>query len=1326
MLRFQLLPTGWRYAAKAAIAIGTLILLLWVIALAALRFIVVPNIEGFRPRLIEFMQSSLGSKVEIGALAADWDGWNPRFTVHELTLIDKAGNVALKLPRVEKVMSWRSLLSLQVTAHALTIDGLNIAVRRDKNNRISVAGLEIAEQQPKTEPDARVADWLLAQRNVMLRNAQIVWHDDFRGAPAVALKDVNVRLLNQGNRHRLGLTAAWSDTVASPIQLIADINGTSAAKLDTWNGQIYLRMDAADIARAKLWVTLPFPVQSGVGGVQAWVRLDKGRPEDITADLRLTQVRAKLDGAREPLNLAKLSGRVQWSEASGKSTLTNVKAENLSVVFPDKEAIGPLSFKGLLRRNAQGGFERSEIALDGFDIGASTRLLKEFPLPPALADALVALAPRGGLGRTTVDWDGEPSAPKNYALNTTFTDLSFTRWEKLPGLSGVSGNLKLTHEGGQLEIANTARGTAVDYPSVFAVQPKFEKLSGKANWTTSARGLDVSLSDVVLQNVDLGLKFSGKWSRDAKESGPGVADFVGVIERGEASRIWAYLPTVIESNVREYVKHAFVLGKISRGDFVLKGPLAKFPFPNDDGGQWRIAAVADDVTFDYADNWPKAEDADITLTISGSRLVADIANAKIKGVPLKNVRTSINDFRLATPQLSVIGSATGRTQQFLQFVDESPIGDWIAHFTRDMKAEGEGALNLAFELPLGDPKAKAAVRGDFEFQGNALNLGPDIPPISDVRGKLVFTERTTSSKDLQVRVLGGPAALSLQNVTGGLKINATGQADLATVRAYYNIAQLDRMSGQTDWSMELDTPSGGGFVVKSSLRGATINAPAPLGKVAGEARALTVTREVLPNKKDNISVEMGDDLKWKMRLAQKDGKRVVEAGALGVGQAVPDLPAAQKVQIAIAQPEVNVDKWLELATLLNTPATNSESIAKTAPQVSATVAATGAISAQVAEQQSALAPSEILIRAERVIASGARLTKVDLRARPVGANWVIDLKSAEADGQVTWQPEANKGAGMVRARLAKLIVAPKEAPGAVATGEAAPENTKGRANWPAIDVVAEAFTLRGNAMGKLEIVAWPNGENWKIEQLNVVSADANLHAEGEWKRTLAQPETALTAKLDIIDTPKYFARLGMGENIRDGKGKLDGQIKWIGSPIDFSMAALDGDVNFELGQGRFLKADPGIAKLLGVFSLQSLARRLVFDMRDLFSDGFSFDRVQGAWKLKRGILTTDNLNIAGPTARVEIRGTINLPNETQDLNVRVLPDVSTSLAVGAGVVTANPLIGAGAFIASKILKDPLDRAFSVKLKVEGTWSDPKVDWLDKPGPQRAANEQNGQ
>ncbi len=1314
MFRFQLLPTGWRFAAKAAVAIFTVLLLVWIIALAFLRFIVVPNIEGFRPRLTEFLQNSLGSKVEIGALVAGWDGWNPRFTVHELTLIDKAGNVALKLPRVEKVMSWRSLLSLQVTAHSLTIDGLNIVVRRDKNNRISVAGVEVDDQNPKTEPDPKAADWLLAQRNVSLRNAQVVWRDDFRGAPPVALKNLNARLSNQGNRHRLGVTAEWSDTVASPINFIADINGASVAKLDSWNGEVYLRMDAADIARAKLWVTLPFPVESGLGGVQAWVRVDKGRPEDITADLRLTQVRAKLDGAREPLSLASLSGRLRWSEASGKSTLTNVRAENLSVVFPDKQAIGPLSFKGLLRRNAKGAFERNEMVMDGFDIGASARLLRELPLPPALADALVGLAPSGALGRTTIDWEGEPAAPKSYALNTTFTDFSVNRWASLPGLSGVSGALALTHEGGKLDIANTPRGTAVDFPSVFVVQPKFEKLSGKAVWTNTANRLEVKVSDLALQNADVALKLGGTWVRDAKESGPGTADFVGVIERGNVTRLWAYLPTVIESNVREYVKHAFLAGKIARGDFVLKGPLAKFPFPNDDFGQWRVTAVADDVVMDYADNWKKIDDADVTITLSGSRLVAEAVNAKIQGVPLKSIRASIADMRVQNPQLSVIGVASGRTQQFLQFIDQSPVGDWIEHFTREMKADGEGTLNLAFEMPLGDPKARAAVRGDFEFRNNTLNLGPDIPTITEVKGKLNFTERTTGGRELQGKVFGGPASFVLQNVPGGLKVSASGQADIAAVRAQFSIPQLERVGGQTDWAMELDTPSGGGFTVTSTLRGATISAPFPLGKTATEARSLTVVREVLPNKKENISVALGDDLKWKMRLAQKDGKRAVEAGALGVGQAAPELPVSQKVQIAIAQPEVNVDKWLEIANTLSSP-----------PATSSGGPATN--SAKLAE--SGLTPSEIVVKAERLVASGTKLTNVEFKARPVGNNWVVELKSAEADGQLTWLPEANLGAGMVRARLSKLIIAPKEPAANVAaltpSMDTTTESPRSKSNWPALDVVADAFTLRGNAMGRLEIVASPMGENWKIEKLNVTSPDANLQAEGEWTRGPNAPETALTAKLDIVDTPRYFARLGMGENIRDAKGKIEGKIKWNGSPIDFSMAALDGEVHFELGQGRFLKADPGIAKLLGVFSLQSIARRLVFDMRDLFSDGFSFDRVAGDWKLKRGILTTENLDIAGPTARVEIRGTVSLTTETQDLNVRMLPDVSTSLAVGAGVATANPLIGAGAFIASKILKDPLDKAFSVKLKVDGSWSDPRVDWLDRPAP-RAAREPGGQ
>jgi uncharacterized protein YhdP len=43
-----------------------------------------------------------------------------------------------------------------------------------------------------------------------------------------------------------------------------------------------------------------------------------------------------------------------------------------------------------------------------------------------------------------------------------------------------------------------------------------------------------------------------------------------------------------------------------------------------------------------------------------------------------------------------------------------------------------------------------------------------------------------------------------------------------------------------------------------------------------------------------------------------------------------------------------------------------------------------------------------------------------------------------------------------------------------------------------------------------------------------------------------------------------------------------------------------------LGRGRFLRTEPGVAKLLSVFNLQSLPRRLSL-ISDIFSSGYSFD-----------------------------------------------------------------------------------------------------------------------
>ena len=139
-----------------------------------------------------------------------------------------------------------------------------------------------------------------------------------------------------------------------------------------------------------------------------------------------------------------------------------------------------------------------------------------------------------------------------------------------------------------------------------------------------------------------------------------------------------------------------------------------------------------------------------------------------------------------------------------------------------------------------------------------------------------------------------------------------------------------------------------------------------------------------------------------------------------------------------------------------------------------------------------------------------------------------------------------------------------------------------------------------------------------------------------------------------------------------------------------------------------MKVKPGVGRLLGVLSLQSLPRRISLDFRDVFSDGFAFDAINGSAKIAQGVATTDNLAMTGPAASVAIAGRADLAKETQDLTVRVVPVLGDSVAVAAGVALLNPIVGAGALIAQRLFKDPLGQMFSYEYQVTGSWEDPKV------------------
>jgi uncharacterized protein YhdP len=316
-------------------------------------------------------------------------------------------------------------------------------------------------------------------------------------------------------------------------------------------------------------------------------------------------------------------------------------------------------------------------------------------------------------------------------------------------------------------------------------------------------------------------------------------------------------------------------------------------------------------------------------------------------------------------------------------------------------------------------------------------------------------------------------------------------------------------------------------------------------------------------------------------------------------------------------------------------------------------------------------------------------------------------------GDVQW---SWAGRGKLVAKLARFsITEPSATSGAVDTPQAS------QSDLPALDVTAERFEFMGRWLGRLELRAEPDGEEWRIDKLDIANDHAKFQSNGRWRRAGSGSLTTLDLKLETENLNKLFAQFGFGDYVQRGEGRLEGSLVWPGYPYEFALANLAGRFKVEAHRGQFAKIDPGAGKLLGLISLQSLPQHATFDFSDVFNAGFAFDRIEGDVKVARGVLVTNGFEIAGPSAFVSMKGEVSLPRETQDLTMRVVPEVGESVALAATFL-GTPVLGLSTLLVSKVLKNPFGQVVAYEYQVTGSWDNPQVTKLSGPPPKTAADQ----
>ena len=101
------------------------------------------------------------------------------------------------------------------------------------------------------------------------------------------------------------------------------------------------------------------------------------------------------------------------------------------------------------------------------------------------------------------------------------------------------------------------------------------------------------------------------------------------------------------------------------------------------------------------------------------------------------------------------------------------------------------------------------------------------------------------------------------------------------------------------------------------------------------------------------------------------------------------------------------------------------------------------------------------------------------------------------------------------------------------------------------------------------------------------------------------------------------------------------------------------------------------------------------------------------------MLLTDNFEITGPSAQVKMKGEVSLPQETQNLSLRIVPEVGESVALAATVL-GTPVIGLSTLLLSKVLKNPFGQVVAYEYQVTGTWDNPQLAKLSGPQPKPEA------
>ena len=1259
-----------------------------VAALIALAFYItsvralIKVLPDYQTDVTQALSQALGYAVQVHSLKGHLHGFSPVVHVDRLRVFDpEAQDSPLEVTQATWVLDpWASLLALQPRLALLQLEGVTARWHQ--------------REQSSSAPDVSgklLSDVLTSLRHVSLSDAEItlVAAD---GTELSVLLSLDLQV--QGSERRLQFL------VSSPDGLQASGGGHGIGnpfEAANFEGEFFGRLNVDQLS--PLLPFLDVPLEGG-GDLDFWYTVRDGLPE-LTFSAGLRDLRYATASERE-LNLDELAfhASVMLKESAAVAHVESLQAAV-------EESVFSLGRMGLTLSQS-----KLAVTTGTFDIGALAGLVQTQSLSPKVTDILSELAPSGEVTALSAEIPDWRRPQQEWSATVAVEDLSIQPFLRAPGLGGIDATIEASANGAIAWIDTEA--FSFELPAVFPAAIPFERVLGQlhASWKHDALFLDrgrlLAEADdhraLVELNMDIALN---KASPTAPITTMNLA--VGFDDMPIAARA-RYTPTRLPASLYQWLDDAIESGQVDGGVFFWRGRFDKYG----QGGQSvQLGIDLQDVNLRFHSDWPLAEVATARLLLDTNRASIWSDRAEIAALPMRAVSAEIGRDK-GINALELKGYFDGATEGALDLLRRSPVAFKAGAVLSDLSVTGDAQGSLNLRLDMAELSAPVSIDVSIDVADNALHSKTLDLTLEQLTGRLQFNGSTGfTSENLSAALWTETVDIVVEQGATRPDVRSIFDGELKTRVHSANVgrwlsgdsahgwavpASVKPIEGTTLIDVDVFVGDTTEITITADLEDMAVAFPSPLGKARSTPGDI------------KLNVNLAEDAPWSVNWNDTVNAQIYRQGGEIIGARVDATPGAASDQLLEAPsasgliigghlPTLNLGEWVELTRTITSDLQGDSSGSSTS--------------------------------LDRLRIDNTRLGDVELGATVLDLtpydDWdMLGINAEWVDAELTLERNRT-GASLIVNRLDLDAWSAKREPDLDAPeaelksdqpiGEATEMSTSSAAppDLPfAMNVIVANLIYGGDNQGAVSFRLESDASAMVVSEITGNLAEVSLNSASELKWQMLDNGTAVTSMtLDaqLEDLRRTLDSLDIDPVIENRSGQMLGQLAWPGTPMDFGLLALSGELNVDIRRGSFLPVPAGANGFLRIISLINLSG--LFERANvtrLFDPGVAFRKAKGQFVFDAGMLRLPNFVVDGTSGGFALSSDIDLARQTVDGELVVTLPLAENIPWVAAIAGGLP-IAAGAYLASKLFKDEVKSLSSGVYSVTGDLAKPEVKFI---------------